>query len=233
MTTFQDVFKRISGGRVLDVATGSGGFVHVLSECLKDYKEIVGIDTNERYAKFFEEAFKDTSNIQFNEMNASELAFTDSSFDTVCIANSLHHVDPVPVLQEMKRVLRPEGVFIIAEMFRDNQTETQMTHVQLHHWWAAIDRVNGIFHNETYQRAEIKEMISRLNFSSVDWHEIMNIDDDPKNPEILQELDPVFDRYIQRASGNLELIARGEVLRQRVKEIGFHSATTLVAVGKK
>jgi hypothetical protein len=46
-------------------------------------------------------------------------------------------------------------------------------------------------------------------------------------------LNPVFERYIQRAEGHPDLQSRGEELRQRVAEIGFHSASTLVMIGKK
>ena len=52
-------------------------------------------------------------------------------------------------------------------------------------------------------------------------------------PEILAELNPGIDRYLQRATGHPELQTRGEELRQRTQQIGFHGATTLVVVGRK
>ena len=151
----------------------------------------------------------------------------------VCIANSLHHLDPEPVFRQMKRVLCPGGHMLIAEMYRDGQTETQMTHVHLHHWLVAVDTVNGVFHRETYRREEIVEMANRLGLSEMRTFDLSDLSDDPKNPDILAELNPVFDRAIQRAEEHPELQARGERLRKRVQEIGFHSATTLVAFGKK
>ncbi len=35
----------ISGGRVLDVGTGKGGFIDILMSTLKDYESIIGIDS--------------------------------------------------------------------------------------------------------------------------------------------------------------------------------------------
>jgi ubiquinone/menaquinone biosynthesis C-methylase UbiE len=232
MTSPKDILGEISGGSVLDVATGTGGFIHFLLDGLKDYTGIIGVDTSGRGAEAFAETFKEKPNIRFQVMDALRLDFNDSSFDLACISNSLHHLDPLVVLREMMRVLRPGGTFVVAEMVRDDQTETQMTHVELHHWWAAVDTVNGIVHRETYRRAEILEMVDALGLSATRYYDLCDLTENPKNPEIIAELDPVFDRYIQRAEGHPELQARGGQLRKRVIDIGFHSATTLVAVGR-
>jgi ubiquinone/menaquinone biosynthesis C-methylase UbiE len=233
MTTYQDIFESIPGGLVLDVATGSGGFIHILIDNLKNFSEIIGIDTVERFAGVFKESFKDIPTIHFTNMNAEKMDFPDASFDMVCIANSIHHLEPKPVFIEMMRVLKMGGYFIISEMYRDNQTETQMSHVLLHHWWAAVDQANGIVHHETYQRSEIIRMVTDLGLSRIGWYDVSHLEDDPKSDELIQQLDPVIDRYIQRSEGHPELQAAGEELRQRVHSIGFHGATNLVGIGIK
>jgi ubiquinone/menaquinone biosynthesis C-methylase UbiE len=233
MITPQDILGQLSGGRVLDVATGNGNFIHFLLEGLKDYTEIIGVDNNERAAATFTESFKENPKVHFQTMDAHHLDFDDSSFDLVCISNSLHHLDPMPVLREMKRVLRPGGLLLVSEMYRDGQTETQMTHVHLHHWWAAVDMVNGVMHRETYQRQELIEMVDSLGLGKEAVYDLSNLDENPKDPAIIIELEPVFERYIQRAEGHPDLQARGEELKVRVKEVGFHSATTLVVMGRK
>jgi ubiquinone/menaquinone biosynthesis C-methylase UbiE len=130
--------------------------------------------------------------------DACQLDFADSSFDMVCISNSLHHLDPVPALREMKRVLRLGGVLFVSEMYRDGQTETQMTHVLLHHWWGAVDKINGIVHRETYQRSELFELFRMFNLKNEILYDLSDLDSDPRDPAILAELGPVFERYIQR-----------------------------------
>jgi SAM-dependent methyltransferase len=234
MPTPKEILDQVSGGRVLDVATGSGGFIHFLVDGLQDYNEIVGIDSNERSAAAFVEAFKDNPKVHFQAMDGTRLEFDTASFDLVCLSNSLHHfADPQLVLREMERVLRPGGHFLIAEMYRDGQTEAQLTHVHLHHWWAAVDRVTGVVHNETYRREELLEIVKGLGLEGLALFDLSETDDDPKNPEILAQLEPVFERYHQRAEGHPELQARGQELRQRVQEIGFHGATSLLVLGKK
>jgi ubiquinone/menaquinone biosynthesis C-methylase UbiE len=234
MTTPKDLIGHISGGKVLDVATGSGGFVGFLLEGLKDYAGITGIDVNERGAAAFAEAFKEQKNVRFEKMDAGQMTYPDASFDTVCIANSLHHMPDLPAaLSEMKRVLRPGGTFIILEMYRDGQAETQLTHVHLHHWWGAVDRTQGVVHNETYTRGEIKEIIAGLGLQDMVTHDLNELEGDPKDPEAAKQLGDIIDRYIQRADGHPDLQQRGEELRQRVQEIGFHSAASLLVIGKK
>jgi SAM-dependent methyltransferase len=234
MPTPKDILGHISGGRVLDVATGSGNFTYFLLDGLKDYAEIIGIDTNERGAAAFAEVFKEQPNVRFEAVDALEMGYPDASFDTVCIANSLHHFnDPQAVLHQMARVLRPGGCFMVAEMYRDGQSETQMTHVHLHHWWAAIDRAAGIIHNETYTREDLLALVAFLGLDDLKLQDLSDTEEDPKNPETLAQLDPVIDRYIQRAEGRPDLQTRGEALRQRLHEIGFHGATSLIALGMK
>ena len=91
MNTLQQAFSNISGGRVLDVATGNGNFGGALMENLRDYSEIIGIDTNTHALDAGRENFKQ-DNIRFQSMDAAHLNFPDARFDTVCIAYSLRHL---------------------------------------------------------------------------------------------------------------------------------------------
>jgi len=122
METAEDALGKLTGGYVLDVATGGGGFVNFLMENLKDYLEITGIDCNEKPLEAARKSYSQ-ANIHFMRMDAARIDFPDSRFDTVCISNSLHHMSDLPrVLTEMKRVCKPGGQFINAEMYRDGQS---------------------------------------------------------------------------------------------------------------
>lgn len=233
MPTPKDILGQFPGGRILDVATGGGNFIHFLIEGLTDYAGIIGVDNSDRAAESFNATFGENPKVRFQTMDAHRLEFDDASFDLVCISNSLHHLDPLPVLREMKRVLRPGGRLLVSEMYRDGQAETQMTHVLLHHWWAAVDTVNGIVHRETYTRRELLDLVAALGLTDLTTYDLSDLTEDPKSPDILAELDPVFNRYIQRAEGHPDLQARGAELQKRVRDVGFHSATTLIALGRR
>jgi SAM-dependent methyltransferase len=233
--TAEAALSNLSAGRILDVATGGGGFITFLAENLKGYTDITGIDNNERPLEAARKAHN-LENIHFQRMDAARMDFPDNHFDTVCIANSLHHMaDPSGVLQEMKRVCKPGGHLIITEMFRDGQCETQLTHVYLHHWWAAVDAADGIIHHETFTRQQIMDLAGRLDLLGLKWFDEKDLESDPMDPELIQELDGVIDRYILRSqalNGGAELCQRGEELRRRVHEVGFHAASSLFMIGK-
>jgi hypothetical protein len=122
---------------------------------------------------------------------------------------------------------------IVAEMVRDGQTDTQMTHVLLHHWWAEVDRLQGIVHKETYSRGELSEMVGNLVLSDLVIHAFDELEEDPHDPELLAELDGIIGTYVGKAEGNSALQSRGEGLRERVHTVGFHNATSVVFIGRK
>jgi SAM-dependent methyltransferase len=230
------VLSRLEAGQVLDVATGTGGFITFLLDNIKSFTEITGIDLNERPLEAAQKSFTQ-GNIHFLKMDANEMEFADSYFDMVCLSNSLHHLEQLETaLAEMQRVCKTDGTFVICEMYRDSQAETQQTHVELHHWWAAVDSAEGIYHRETYTRQEIIGILNTLGLRSVRYFDLKDLEANPKEPELVNGLDGIIDRYLQRAQGKdreAELTKRGEVLRKRVHEVGFHGATSLLAIGRK
>jgi hypothetical protein len=136
------------------------------------------------------------------------------------------------VLAEMLRVLRPGGHLVVNEMYRDGQSDTQMTHVLLHHWWAAVNTVNGEVHRETYRRAEIVALFDGLGLADLRLTDQTDPDEDPHDPATIAELEAAIDRHVALADGHPELQRRGERLRARLREVGARSATQLVAVGR-
>jgi ubiquinone/menaquinone biosynthesis C-methylase UbiE len=236
METAEEALSTISGRRVLDVATGGGGFIGFLMDNLKDYTDITGIDSNERQIEAARQSYPQ-ENIHFLHMDAAQMDFPDRHFDTVCIANSLHHMaDPAGVLAEMMRVCKPGGHFIVSEMYRDGQSETQLTHVALHHWRAAVDTAQGITHHETLTRQQVLEITEKLGLHHLRQYDLKDVETDPKDAELVRGLDGIIDRSLQSTQnldGEIELRQRGEEIRQRVHEVGFHGATTLLVIGEK
>jgi len=235
MHTLRQAMGNISGGRVLDVATGNGNFVGMLIENLADYTEITGIDSNARVVDVARGNFKQ-DHIHFQVMNATRLDFPDAGFDTVGIAYSLHHLEDLPrAFSEMRRVLKPGGHLIIAEMYRDNQTETQLSHVYLHHWCAVIDNALGVSHRETYTRQQIIDLVSALALRDCQFYDYAELEQDPKDEQTIKRLDAALDQYSERAKNipnATELRTRGDELRARIHRIGFHSATILIGIGQ-
>lgn len=233
----------------MDVATGSGAFIETLALHLGSYRAIVGIDRSPR-ALAAAAAAAGREDVAFARMDAETLAFAPGSFDTVCISNSLHHLPaPAAVLREMLRLLRPGGRLLVSEMYCDGQTETQMTHVYLHHWWAAVDTACGLAHFSTYRRAELAALVGALDLAGLALYDDADLHSDPRDPTLRAELEETIDRCLARL-GNWEgetpgsegearraqgetLRQEGEALRRRLRGVGLHWAARLVAVGTR
>jgi SAM-dependent methyltransferase len=233
---FKQVLGDISGSRVLDVATREGGFVELLVRNLENYVEVIGIDTDEHAIKVARSAF-DPESIWFCQMDAEHLAFEDESFDTVNISASLHHLANVPrVLAEMKRVLRPGGHFIISEMHRDGQTESQLAVISMHRWVAEIDSALGVIHNRTLARQEIVDYGTALGLCNIMYYDFSDVDSDPMDEATVERLEGAIDKHIQRARGlpNYEALKQqGQELRQRLHDAGVQWEPILIMVGEK
>jgi len=243
--------RSLSGGRVLDVATGDGDFIDTLMKALKDYDSFVGIDNSEKEVKSAKKRFKGQP-VEIMEMNAEALEFENDSFDTVCISFSLHHLEKINnVLAEMKRVLKTGGHFIIQEMFCDGgQTEAQKADVLQHSWDAEIDSLLGVTHNKTLTRQKIKDIVNSLRlrevgiFESTHYVKCLFCEDkfaceDPKSGKIIKqaikEIDNALDRL--RKYPDLKTRARleekGEKLKENVKKSGSAPASHLFFIAKK
>ncbi|MGB9134862.1 MAG: methyltransferase domain-containing protein [Candidatus Bathyarchaeia archaeon] len=241
----------ISGGKVLDVATGSGDFIDTLMKALKDYESFFGIDISRKDLESGKKRFGDRP-VKLTEMNAELLEFDDDSFDTVCMAYSLHHLDRVGrVLTEMGRVLKPGGIFIVQEEFRDGkQTEAQKTDILQHAWKARIDSLLGETHKTTFTKHRIQEAIGSLQLEQVEVFESTHPleclfckkrfrCDDPKSEEeidrSIKEIEDNLKRLKEIADSKARLRLRkiGEGLKERNSKFGHAHPSVLLVIGRK
>ncbi|UCE65247.1 MAG: class I SAM-dependent methyltransferase [Candidatus Zixiibacteriota bacterium] len=236
MQLFKQKLGTKYGGKILDVATKDGDFIRKLIDAFKDYDVATGIDISEEQFTKAREDFKG-DRVSFKVMDGGKLLFADGAFDTVSICNGLHHLPDVnAVLDEMKRVLKPEGFFIIREQFCDNQTEKQMSDVLLHHWGAKISRMIGETHNSTFKKYEIIKFVEKLDLGGFEAQEYICHECDPekdgKMADELADIDKELSK-IEKYPGYDELKKEGEQLRHRIMKKGFACATFLDIIGSK
>ena len=236
MDAIERTLASFDGGRVLDVATLEGRFVGILMENLRSYTEIVGIDISERAIEAANEKLG-SGDVRFLVMDGAKLDFEDESFDTVCIAASLHHMEnPDEVLGEMKRVLKRGGRFIVLEMHRDIETEAERTSSLMHGWAAEIDTALGRVHKPTLTADEIRRHVARLGLDEVRVAESVDRDSDPLEEGKLEMLQGVIERVSKRVpgiEGSEGLLRRGDELARRVREVGAQSEPLLLIAGRK
>ena len=103
------VIGNVSNLKVLDIGCGTGIHSKVVSDLGND---VIGVDLSE---KMLDEAMeKSCGNLSFIKMDSSNLLFDDNSFDLVISLAMIEFVrEPLKVLEEALRVLKPGGMMVI------------------------------------------------------------------------------------------------------------------------
>lgn len=106
-----------SGAKVLDVGCGVGGTSRYLAKKLGPNASVTGITLSPNQVKRATELAQEQGvpNAKFNVMNALAMEFEDNTFDIVWACESGEHMpDKEAYINEMMRVLKPGGKFVMA-----------------------------------------------------------------------------------------------------------------------
>lgn len=115
---FSDLMLK-DGDILLDVGCGEGR--HVIHACLEYKITGIGVDLSLKdlttaYEKFL--PFKNynlESHFSLQQTDATRLPFADNSIDRIICSEVLEHIFPYQqVLQEIQRVLKPEGILAVS-----------------------------------------------------------------------------------------------------------------------
>ena len=227
--------RDLSGGRILDVATSHGDFLKLLTDSFRGYEDAIGIDSAGDRIEKAREVLGDK--LTFEVMDAEKMAFDDESFDTVAIRHSLHHLRNVEsVLNEMIRVLKPGGLFILCEVLQDPTATRENSLMHLHHWWAEVDRWLGKCHNDTFTREEIIRSAEGLQLNGVETFEYLEETSESESRKILQSMLNLSHEVLDDLRGHErsdELIQKGVELIDRFTEQGFIDDRSLYLLGRK
>jgi ubiquinone/menaquinone biosynthesis C-methylase UbiE len=153
-----DALGEEARGAVLDVACGPG----VLSAAIaKSAREVVAFDLT---AAMLDKAAPrcaaaGRNNVSFREGNAADLPFADAAFDAVVTRLSVHHFDqPARVFAEIFRVLRPGGVFVVADVISSEVAiESELQN--------AIEILRDPSHTRMLPGTELVALVERAGFA--------------------------------------------------------------------
>jgi len=227
---------KVKSPRILDIATGKGSFIEIIRYICDDYSEIIGIDNSPKAIEMANRNIKEPR-VSFIQMDINEITFEKNSFDIVCLSNSIHHMNNInDCIDKMSEMVKPGGILLFNEMISDNSDEAQMTHTYIHHFWAEIDRLNGVVHKKTMKKQEILDVFTSNTKVLIDqtW-ELIFEDEEEITKEAYDWLKNTLEKSLDRIKGfdeYPELEKRAQELEVRLDTIGFKPATQVIVVVK-
>jgi SAM-dependent methyltransferase len=102
----------VAGLDVLDVACGAGYGSALLA---RHARRVVGADISAEAIEHARNVYAPVSNLEFHRADCAALPFPDATFDAVVSFETIEHIEAqVKFLDEVRRVLRPEGLFVLS-----------------------------------------------------------------------------------------------------------------------
>lgn len=160
-----DTLRRIKNavgtvGRVLDVACGPGIIMEAVASQAGD---VVGIDTTPEMLVLAEERFRKggITNAALRQGLAEALPFEAAEFDAIVTRLSFHHFADLPlVLSELRRVLRPSGRLVVADLVSSADADESALH-------NALERLRDPTHVRMLSRGELVGALRAAAFTPV------------------------------------------------------------------
>src|SRR4030042_1172400 len=144
------------GMQVLDLGCGSGAFTTFIARAVGEKGKVFALDIQADMLKQLERKLsvpenRDIKNIKLIEGNAYELPFDNGSLDLVNMVTVLQEIpDRNRTLHEVKRVLKPGGLFAVTELFPDPDYPWKSTTIKFGEAAGfVVDKVSGNFFNYT------------------------------------------------------------------------------------
>lgn len=235
MEQLASFFSGKTVSNVLDIGTGSGEFIKLLSSVFPGSVHITGIDPSEE-ALVEARRGNDSPQVEFIRMEGEMLDFPDRSFDVVCLSNAMHHLaNPEKTFSEMKRVVKGGGWLVMAEIVSDGLTEAQKNQKMLHHFKSFVDRKSGISHRETWTEGEVLEIVETNGMQPILTFSYNRMAEPVTDPEKLEGWVGNFAGILQQLEGEPEYAEKYALFGQfkdRLKLFGFQLARQVVVVAR-
>jgi len=177
------------GSSVLEVAPGPG-YLSINLAKLGNYK-VTGMDISKTFVEIEKANAEEAGvNAEFVHGDASDMPFDNETFDfIICTAAFKNFTKPIKALNEMHRVLKPQGKALIIDLRRDASREAINKGVDD----MGLNWINTLFTKFTFRFGllrsaytidEMKELVSHTNFRK---YEILEDQRDPIGFELWLE----------------------------------------------
>lgn len=135
------------GAKVLDIGCGGG---RTIASFLERTPYAYGVDNDIRAINHVKRRFNNEKDAQFFHASAQSLPFKSNTFDLITLLTTLPNLgeNKVRVLKEAKRVLAPDGLFIVSAYAETGLDDRLQMYKKVK---APIDRIEGttVFFGDT------------------------------------------------------------------------------------
>ena len=165
MAEFQVLAQRLvrdidSGSRILEVAPGPGYLAIEIAK--RGSYTVTGLDISKTFVEIATvNARKASVNVEFQHGNASAMPFADDTFDFIlCRAAFKNFSQPLEALNEMHRVLKPEGRALIIDLRKDASMDDISAYIND----ANVGWANSLIYKMTFRYLLIPRAYSKRQF---------------------------------------------------------------------
>jgi demethylmenaquinone methyltransferase/2-methoxy-6-polyprenyl-1,4-benzoquinol methylase len=173
---------KLSQGRILDIAGGTGDITHLIKKRMQNMCEIWHTDINYSMLQYGQDKLIDQGIITEKCVcNGEMLSFADESFDAIIVAFGLRNMtNKIVALEEMYRVLSKNGQLIILEFSKI--TQPIFKHLYELYAFNLIPKIGSIVANDSHSYKYLVEsielhpdqetlasMITNIGFSKVNY----------------------------------------------------------------
>lgn len=176
----KEIVAETTQGKILDIGTGPGYLPIEIAKMAPDV-DIVGIDLSRRLVAIARKNARDagvSDRVHFRRGDGNRLEFEDETFDMVISTGSLHAwKDPVRVLDECYRVLKPGGKALIYDPARLISEEMEKLFEQglttmeklAHRWGSFTSKATIPLTAEEFQEVVAKTRFKRGRVEQTRW----------------------------------------------------------------
>lgn len=112
---YLDLVTVPDGGRIVDIGAGTGGVTRLIADRFPG-ATVLGLEPSSALTARANELAGGRANLSFSVGNGAALELDDASADVAILHTVLSHVaDPVPIVAEAARILRPGGTLVICD----------------------------------------------------------------------------------------------------------------------
>ena len=188
--------RALSLKNYLEFGCGRGVFLKLVLDNNSTWQTITAVDIDESAIRQTRELLADY-NINYIINHTLPLPVEDAAFDTITLSNVLHHLqDKTGTLQELYRILKPDGRLVVSEMIPHQLSAAEQVHQDFHNLRVKIERHKHNFHDAAYSEQQILSCLESAGFKPGGTALFHEERENVRDPAEIRQMSDFIDRQV-------------------------------------